>query len=121
MLLLSGAMLMAGAFAPAIGHATSLATGTRSLAAAKATVARCDPDGFTVVPNLSGANVVSVDVGGIAASCGGGALQLTFDNGTSRSPGSLTVPASGGSVTVTLSSAVAVSGTERIDVVIAGP
>jgi hypothetical protein len=75
----------------------------------------------TVIQNLSGANVISVTVGGIASGCATGTLSATVDNGTSSSSGTGTVPAGGGSMTVTLSAAVPAKDGEEIDVAITGP
>jgi hypothetical protein len=84
-------------------------------------VPRCDTDGFTLLQNLSGSNVVSVTVGGIAAACATGNMSVTLNNGTTNSTGTVTVPAGGGSVTVTLTIAVAVKDAEQIDVSVTGP
>ena len=54
---------------------------------------RCDTDGVTIVPVLSGANVASVTVGGISANCAGGTLSVNVNNGVANSSGSGVVPA----------------------------
>jgi hypothetical protein len=115
------AVLGAAALVATLGFASSLPSATKKLGASSVAVARCDTDGVTILQNLSGANVASVTVGGIASACGGATLSLTFNNGTTSSSGSGAVPAGGGSMTVTLAVAVALKDSGRIDVAIAGP
>ena len=103
------------------GHASSLVVAPRSLGTSSTAVAQCDTDGFDVVQNLSGSNVVSVTVSQIAAACAGGTLSVTLDNGSTSSSGSATVPGGGGSMTVSLSSAVAADDAGEIDVSVSGP
>ena len=104
-----------------VGHASGMTDSSRSLSTGGAAVSRCDTDGVTVGQNLSGTNVVSVSVGGISASCAGGVLSLTVNNGTANAGGSATVPVGGGSVTITLASAVAVKDVASNDLTITGP
>ena len=120
-LALLGALLAAGAFTSTTGLAAGLAGASRSLGSAGAAVARCDPDGFSVVQNLSGTNVVSLTVGGIAAGCGGGTMQVTLHNGSASSTGSATVPGGGGSLTVSLAPSIAATVAERVDIAVTGP
>ena len=80
-----GALVVASAAAVAITTAP-LGSGSASLP--------CDTDGVTLTQTLSGTNVASVTVGGIASPCGGANLSLTVNNGTaSGSGGPLAVPA----------------------------
>ena len=92
-----------------------------SVGAGGSSVPSCDTDGVSVIPNLSSGNVVSATVGGIAAGCGGATLNLAVNNGTANSSGWATVPGGGGSLTVTLASAVPGTDVEQIDLTIAGP
>jgi hypothetical protein len=62
-----------------------------------------------------------VTVAGLSSACGGATLTAALDNLTASSSGTGTVPAGGGSMTVTLASAVAAKDVERIDVSITGP
>ena len=110
------AALVAAALLASLGFASSLPTATRKLGANSAAVG-----GVTILQNLTGTNVVSVTVGGIASTCGGATLSLTLNNGLTSSSGSGVVPAAGGSMTVALAAAVAVRDSARIDVVIPGP
>ena len=104
-----------------IGHATSIGAASTTLGAGKAGVTRCDTDGITVTEVLTGNNVTVVAVAGIASACGTGSLSATINNGTTSSTGVATVPAGGGSMTVTLASAVAMKDSDEIDVAITGP
>jgi hypothetical protein len=103
------------------GFASGLTWATKTLGANGATVSRCDSDGVTAIQNLSGANVASVTVGGIAAGCASGTLTVTVDNATTSSSGTGTVPGGGGSMTVALSAAVPAKDVDEIDVAITGP
>src|SRR3990172_5863815 len=59
---------------------------------------------------LSGTNVASVSIGGIAAAYGGGQIRVTLRNGTgASSSGSGAVPVAGGTVTVALGTQVPVT------------
>lgn len=105
----------------AYGLAAGLNSGSGGLGTSQASVARCDTDGVSILQNLSGTNVSSVTVGSIASACGLAAISVNMNNGAANSSGSGTVPAGGGSVTITLASAVAVDDSGQIDVVISGP
>lgn len=101
--------------------AASLSTSSGSLAGASVTLARCTTAGLSVVPNFSGATVVSVTVSGLPSSCGNGTLQVTINNGSANGSGSAAIPAAGGAVTVTLGSAPALTAATQADLVIVGP
>jgi len=105
----------------AFGYAAAQGTGTNSLGSNTATVSRCDTDGITVTHNLSGSNVISVAVGSIASACGNASISVDVNNGTANSSGSGTVPAGGGSMTVTLGAGVAAKDGMETDVAISGP
>jgi hypothetical protein len=97
------------------------------IGAGSATVAGCDANGFGVSYALSGGNVTSATVSGIAdPGCEGGALSLTIANGaTSVGSGTATVPTDAGttdnSVTVPLSPQPPASQVSQVHVVVAGP
>jgi hypothetical protein len=114
-------LLLLGAAGASVGAASSLAFSSNTLGAAKVATPRCTAAGLTVFQNLAAGTVVSVTVGALPAACGGATLQLTVNNGTVNATGSAAVPAGGGSVTVTLGSAPAVSTAEQTDLVVIGP
>lgn len=82
---------------------------------------RCTSAGLLVTQNLSAGTVVSVTVASLPSACGNATLQVTVNNGSATGSGSATVPAAGGSVTVTLGSAPAVTASEQTDLVLLGP
>jgi hypothetical protein len=104
-----------------VGAAASLSFTSDTLGAATTTVPHCTTAGLTVLQNLSGSSVVSVTVGAIPAACAGATLQVTVNNGVANASGSATVPGGGGSVTVALGSAPAVTASEQTDLVMVGP
>ncbi len=104
-----------------IGMAASLAFAAGSLGAADVSIPRCTNAGLTVLGNLSGADIASVTIGAIPASCAGATIQATVNNGSTNSSGSGTVPGGGGSVTVTLATAVAATAAVQTDIVLTGP
>ena len=104
-----------------VAYAASLSFGGGSLGMASTSTPRCTNTGLGVIQNLSGSNVLSVTVSGLPSGCGNATLQVTLNNAITSSGGSATVPAGGGSVTVTLGTAVAMSTTEEIDLVLTGP
>ena len=108
-----GALVVASAAAIAVTTDT-LGSGSASLP--------CDTDGVTLTQTLSGTNVTSVTVGGIASPCGGGNLSLRVTNGAANgSGGPLAVPAGGGSLTVTLSPQVALDDAYHTNLLLQGP
>ncbi len=105
-----------------IAAAASLALSPHGLGATKVNVGRCTTGAVGVTHNLSASNVASVTLSGVPAECGGATVQVTVRNGSSSfSSGSGTIPGAGGSVTVTLSSAVAASTSMQTDLVMLGP
>jgi len=104
-----------------VGSAASAAISSDSLGASTITIPRCTAAGLSVLHNLAAATVVSVAVSGLPAACGGATLQVTVNNGVTNSSGSAAVPAGGGSVTVTLGAAVAVTTATQTDMVLVGP
>ena len=113
--------LAAVAAAVVVGAAASLAVTSGSLGAGSVLLPRCTTAGLGVIQNLSGSNVISVTVSGLPVACGNGTLLVAVNDGTASSTGSTTVPTGGGSVTVTLATAVAVSTAETTDVIVVGP
>jgi hypothetical protein len=109
------------ALAATTAFAASLSLGGGSLGMASTSTPRCTTAGLGLIQNLSGSNVISVTVSNLPAACGSATLQVTLNNLTTSSGGSATVPAGGGSVTVTLAAAVAMATTEEIDLVLTGP
>lgn len=114
-------LLMLGFAGVVLGSAASLTMTSVSLGAATVTTPRCTNAGLSVLQNLSGSNVASVTVTSLPVACGGATLQVTVNNGTTTGSGSASVPAGGGSVTVSLSATPAVSAVEQTDIVLVGP
>lgn len=110
------AIAMTAAFALSAA-AASLGAVSGTLAAGTSAVDRCNADGVATRANLSGTDVVSVTVSGIAAACGGLTLKATVTGATS-SEGSTTIAAGGGSATVTLAAGVALVQSLRIDLAV---
>ena len=104
-----------------VGFTASLGYGSRSLGTARVSTPRCTSSALTVLNNLSGANVASVTVSSLPAACGGATVQVAYNNGATSSTGSGTVPAGGGSVTISLTAAVAATVSAQTDVLLTGP
>ena len=105
-----------------VACAASLVLTSSGLAAAQVAVPRCSTAGSNAVEVISGSNITGVTVSGISSACAGGTLALTVNvGGGTTGSGSATVPAGGGSVTVTLGTAVAFIAGAEIDTVITGP
>ena len=105
----------------ATAFAASLSMNGGSLGMAAISTPRCTAAGLGVVHNLSGVTVISVTVSNLPAGCGNATLQVTVNNQVTSSSGSAAVPAGGGSVTVTLGVAVAISAVAETDLVLIGP
>ena len=101
--------------------AASLAIQGGSLGMASASTPRCTTTGLGVIQNLSALTVISVTVSNVPATCAGATLQVTVNNTITSSGGSATVPGEGGSVTVSLATALAIGTVEQIDLVLDGP
>ena len=84
--------------------AASMSDSSRTLAAGNATVARCDTDGVKTVYVLTTTNVTSVTVSNISSGCAGATMKITINNQVTTSSGTGTVPAGGGSLTITVTS-----------------
>jgi hypothetical protein len=102
-------------------YAASLSLGSDSLGGGKSNVATCGSN-VSVTQVLNGSNQLSgVVVGSIPAACGGATLAVTVNNGTTNSSGTAAIPGGGGSVTVTLGSALTFKDAYETDVTITGP
>ena len=104
-----------------LGAAASVSLSSDTVGAARAATPRCTAAGLTVFQNLSAGTVVSVTVGNLPVACGLATLQATVNNGATNSSGSISLPAGGGSATVVLGSAQAVTAAEQTDLVVTGP
>jgi hypothetical protein len=111
-----GAMVLGSAVALAAGAALT----SRTVGSGAASVGRCDSDGVAVGVTVSGGNVVSTILTGIAPACGGRTASVTV-SGTTTSSGTAAVPGGGGSLTITLAAAVPVVQSMRLDLVMSGP
>jgi len=115
------AVIVVSATGAVVGAAASLSLTSGTLGAATTATPRCTAAGLSVLQNLSAGTVISVTVGTLPAACGGATLQVTVNNGVTNASGSAAVPGGGGSVTVTLGSAPAVTASEQTDLVLVGP
>jgi hypothetical protein len=104
-----------------VGLAASLSVNPATIGGTSVAVGRCTATGLSVLPNLTGTAIVSVTVSPLPAACGNATLKVTVNNGLVNSSGSATVPAGGGSVTVPLAVATAVTTTVQTDLVLVGP
>jgi hypothetical protein len=102
-------------------QAAAVSTLAGDLGASVVTIGRCSATGLSVLPNVTVSSVVSATVATLPAACGNATLQLTVNNGVTNSSGSAVVPAGGGSVTVTLAVAVALTTQLQTDFVLVGP
>lgn len=117
----AAAAILLTATGAAVGAAASLSFTSGTLGAATTATPRCTAAALTVFQNLSAGTVISVTVGVLPAACGGATLLVTVNNGATNASGSAAVPGGGGSLTVTLGSALAVSVSEQTDLVLVGP
>ena len=101
--ILGFALAVAATFA-ACGAAATLALGSKALSAGNASVTSCGVSSLSSTRAVDNSgNVTQVDVSGIPAACAGETLLVTLANtsGTSIGSASATVPAGGGSMTLT--------------------
>jgi hypothetical protein len=102
-----------------VGHAASVGVSGRTVGAGAATVPACDSDGFNVSQAVSGMNVGTVTVSGIAATCAGGTMSVTVNNGATTATSTALVPSGGGSLPFVFG--IAAGDAEQIDVLVTGP
>ncbi|MGH8991272.1 MAG: hypothetical protein ACRDZ7_07080 [Acidimicrobiia bacterium] len=116
---LAGAALVAFGFA----SAAKLTVGDGSIAAGKGAPGACDADGVTAYQVVSGTSVSAVELGGVDAACAGGTVRVTVHNGgpDPAREGTATIPAGGGTVTVTLASAVPLKDSHMIGIFLQAP
>ena len=113
-------LLLAVGFPVASAATLGVAAGT--LGAGRGVPGACLSAATTVVQNVPKANVESVDVTGVDPGCGGGTAKVTVDNGRDAAvQGTVTVPAGGGRVTVTLAQAVELLEAVFVAVSVQGP
>lgn len=111
----------------AVAFAAGFPLVVSTVGAGSATVAHCDPDGFTISYTTSAGNVTKATVGGIKEpTCAGGSLQLTLTDSSGASiagGGPATVPAMAdpGALTVSLSPQPYAGAVAGYRVVITGP
>lgn len=105
-----------------IVRAAGLSTTSDGVGAAAVSLPRCTTVGQSVVETITSTNITGVTVSGISATCAGGTLAATVNvGGGSTGSGTVTVPAGGGTASVTISPAVAFVGNAEIDTEITGP
>jgi len=118
-------LLVALGFPLARAATLSLTDGT--LGSGAGTPATCDSGGPAVVQNVGTANpnktnIVSVDVSGIVAPCGGGTVHVSVHNGTDAvQEATATITAGGGSVNVVLPTPVPLKDSHFVAVTLQGP
>lgn len=104
-----------------LAAAASIGWSSGSLGFGYAATPRCTSAALGVLPTLSAGLITAVTVGPLPSACDGALLEVTVGNGIASSGGTTVVPAQGGSVTVVLAAAVAVTGAVQTDLVLIGP
>jgi hypothetical protein len=105
-----------------VAMAASLTTTTTKVGAAAITVPRCTTAGVTTLEVITTTNITGVTVSNIDAACAAGTLSVTVNvGGGTTGAGSATVPSGGGTLTVTISPAVAFVDNAQIDTEVTGP
>jgi hypothetical protein len=107
--LIGSVALVAATWVVGSALAANLSTSSQTTGAGTSATTRCDNDGFSSIFELTSTDVSSVDVSDIASTCGSKTANVTVTNGTTTGSGSATIPAGGGSVTVTISPVVPVT------------
>jgi hypothetical protein len=101
--------------------ADSLSSTTQQVGAGNSNVPKCATAAMATFENVSGSNIVSVDVSNVDAACAGGTLSLTVNNGITTGSASSAVPGGGGAMTLTLGSAVPFVDNASVDLLVVGP
>jgi hypothetical protein len=83
---LVAAIVASLAVATSVALAATFAVNTQKLGSGSASIARCDTNGFTVTPTLSGSNITAVVLGDIAdPACEGASIRVTLTNSSNTS------------------------------------
>jgi hypothetical protein len=119
--------LVVVSFVLPVAAAATLSVTDGSLGSGQGTPAPCDSGSPSVVQNVGASspnttNVVSVDVSGIAAACGGGTVRVTLYNNTdAATEATRAIPAGGGSVNLPLATPVPLKQAHFLAVTFQGP
>ncbi len=111
---------------PVAGAATLPVT-DQTIGSGSGTPATCESGSSNVVQNVGSVspnttNIVSIDVSGIAAACGGGTVRVALYNNTDPvQEATRAIPAGGGSVNVPLATAVPLKDSHFVSVTLQGP
>jgi hypothetical protein len=114
------------AFCVPVASAATLSLTDGTLGSGGAAPATCD-SAVTVVQNVGTAspnttNIVSVDVSGIVAGCGGGTVQVAVSNNANAAQeATRAIPGGGGSVNVPLTTPVPLKEAHFLAVTLQGP
>jgi len=114
-------LLLVVAGSAVVGRASSLGGSSNTLGAAVAATPRCGTAGISMV-EVGGANISSLSLGNIPATCAGATLTATLNNngGTTRTVTG-TVPAGGGTMSLTITPTVPLTVAAQVDIVMTGP
>jgi hypothetical protein len=116
-----GWLIALGLATAAVAFSAGLTVNGGNLGSGKADTP-CDSDGVTVLEVLSGNNVASVDVSGIASACGTGTVSVTVRNGSVQGAASATIPSGGGGpVNVDITPDVPLTQATSVFVLLQGP
>jgi len=113
-------LLVVVAGSAVVGRAANLGGTSHTIGAGTASIVPCATVGITMT-ETGGATITSITLTNIPAACGGAALVATFNNNAAAtSTASGTVPAGGGSMTLTLSASIALTDASQVDIVMTG-
>ena len=112
---------LAAALALATAAAAGLDVAGGGVGAGTASVARCDPDGFSLSFTTLGGDVTAVSVGGIAAACVGGELSVTLTSSGANVGGGGPVSVAGSAADVSITATPDADAIDGYHVAVVGP
>ncbi len=116
------AVAVIGIVATLTAAAATLAIDAATLGVGRASISRCDPDGFTPASfTTSRGKVTSVTVTGIADACRGGRLTVNLVQGDSSGASGGSVAVAGSSETVAVSGSIDAWNVDGFRAVVIGP
>ena len=101
--------------------AAGLSITSRSIGSGAVTLPSCASDVTPTEVVSSGGVITSLSVKNVAASCAGGSVAVTINDGHTITTATATVGALGGTVTVTVPGSLAITDTATIATVVKGP
>lgn len=103
-----------------VGQAAGLGASSYSIGAGEAPIPRCGTAAAITVTETGGATISGLNLSNIPSTCGGASLTATLTSNGTTSTASGTVPGTGGTLALTLTTHVPLNQAGQVDIVMTG-